>query len=272
MVDTDAREPARPSVKLVAVASGHQLLLEEAIDLAERAGTFTLDYFGKADLRVDGKADGSEVTDADRGAESLIREHIAEHHPDDSILGEEHGSVVGTSGRTWIVDPVDGTFGFVRGVPLYSTLIAVVDEAGPAVGVIHLPALGQTVAAARGEGCWFDGTRCSVGGKSQVAGALVCSSDWSAASDEQLLSLKHAGARMRTWGDAYGYAMVAAGRAEAMVDPICSTWDLAPIPVIVNEAGGAFSALDGEPGFDRGHGVASNGAIHEELLRLVGTT
>ena len=259
-----------PSVRLRAVAQRLQVLLEEAVELAERAGTLTLSYFDKPDLRVDAKPDGTEVTNADRGAESLIRDHILEHYPHDSILGEEHGTVDGSSGRTWIVDPIDGTFGFVRGVPLYSTLIAVVDEVGPAVGVIHLPALSQTVGAARGEGCWFDSTRCSVGGRATVDGALICSSDWGAASDQQLLSLKHAGAHMRTWGDAYGYAMVAAGKAEAMVDPICSTWDLAPIPVIIHEAGGTFSSLEGDPGFDRGNGVATNGVIHDELLGLIG--
>jgi len=252
------------------VADRLQPLLEEAIALAESAGALTLRYFGKSDLRVDGKPDGTEVTDADRGAETLIREHIVENHPDDAILGEEHGTVAGTSGRTWVVDPIDGTFGFVRGVPLYSTLIAVVDETGPAVGVIHFPALAQTVGAARGEGCFFDGVRCAVGGTDTVDGSLICSSDWRAASDHQLLSLKRAGAHMRTWGDAYGYAMVAAGNAEAMIDPICSTWDLAPVPVIIHESGGTFSSLDGDPGFDRGHGVATNGAIHDELLGLIG--
>lgn len=244
-------------------------LLAETVELAHRAGDLTLTYFRSSGLTVDGKADGTEVTEADRGAEALIRAHLSRYHPDDAVLGEEHGSVDGTSGRRWIIDPIDGTLGFVRGVPLYATLIAMVDEDGPGVGIIHLPALGRTVAAARGEGCWSDGARCSVGGRDTVRGSLVCTSDWSAASDDQLIGLKRAGAHMRTWGDAYGYAMVACGEAEAMVDPICSAWDLAPMPVILDEAGGRFSALDGSPSFDEGNGVASNGLIHTELLQIL---
>jgi histidinol-phosphatase len=251
------------------VADSLDGLLTESIDMAKAAGALTLEYFGRSDIQIDAKPDGTEVTDADRRAEALIREMIELHHPADAILGEEHGSIPGSSGRTWIIDPIDGTFGFVRGVPLYATLIAVIDQDGPAVGVIHLPALGKTVAAARGLGCTYNGSACEVGGTSTVKGSLVCTSDWSAASQAQLIGLRSAGAHMRTWGDAYGYAMVATGDAEAMVDPICNAWDLAPIPVIIGEAGGRFSALDGSSGFDRGHGMATNGALHDELLAIM---
>ena len=244
-------------------------LLDEAIDIATAGGAFTLPYFRSADLVVDGKADGTEVTAADRGAESLIRDRIVAAFPNDSVLGEEHGTIDRDSGRTWIIDPIDGTFGFVRGVPFYATLLALVDGDGPLLGVIHLPALGQTIAAARGEGCFADGSRCQVAGRSTVAGALINSSDWNATSEAQFGALLGADAHMRTWGDAYGYAMVARGEAEAMIDPICSAWDLAPMPVIISEAGGTFTALDGSPRFDAGHGVATNGAIHAELLDLL---
>jgi len=251
------------------VTQSIESLLAEAISVAERAGALTLSYFGSSDMRVESKHDGTEVTDADRNAESLIRSHIQHHHRHDTIFGEEHGTVEGTSGRSWIIDPIDGTFGFVRGVPLYATLLAVVDPEGPLLGVIHLPALGRTISAAREVGCWDGQTKCRVGDHDSVEGSLICASDWNAASEAQLISLHRSGAHMRTWGDAYGYAMVACGEAEAMIDPVCSPWDLAPIPVIVAEAGGRFSTVDGRVGFDHGNGVATNGLIHDELLTLL---
>ena len=229
----------------------------------------TLDYWRRPDLIVEGKSDGTEVTAADRGAEAVARQLIGEHFPDDAILGEEDGLVGGSSGRTWIVDPIDGTFGFVRGVPLYATLVALVDQEGPVVGVIHLPALRRTIWAGRGQGCFDNGRVARVNSNSSVQGALVCTSDWAAASPEQIAAVRASGARMRTWGDAYGYAMVAAGEAEAMVDPICSAWDLAPMPVILAEAGGRFTDLEGNNSFDSGNGLATNGLIHQPLLDVL---
>jgi len=246
-------------------------LLAEAVAVAEQAGSLTLSYFGRSDMRVESKHDGTEVTEADKLAETLIRDHIERHHCHDTIFGEEHGVVEGTSGRSWIIDPIDGTFGFVRGVPLYATLLAVVDADGPLIGVIHLPALGRTISAAREIGCWDGDTSCRVGDHATVRGSLICASDWSAASEAQLVAVRRSGAHMRTWGDAYGYAMVACGDAEAMIDPVCSPWDLAPIPVIVAEAGGRFSTVDGGDGFDLGNGVATNGLIHDELLTVLGS-
>jgi len=251
------------------VAQSIESLLAESVSVAERAGALTLSYFRRPDMRVESKRDGTEVTDADRNAESLIREHIQQHHRHDTIFGEEHGTVEGTSGRSWIIDPIDGTFGFVRGVPLYATLLAVVDQDGPLIGVIHLPALGRSISAARDTGCWDGQTKCGVSDRRTVRGSLICASDWNAASEAQLVSLHRSGAHMRTWGDAYGYAMVACGEAEAMIDPVCSPWDLAPIPVIIAEAGGRFSTIDGDTGFDHGNGVATNVLIHDELLTLL---
>ena len=244
-------------------------LLDFAVDLAREAGELTLRWFRASDLAIDSKVDGTPVTAADRASERLVRERLAEHHPEDGILGEEEAETVGTSGRRWIVDPIDGTKAFTRGVPLYSTLLALDDEHGPAIGVIALPAAGQTVYAGRGLGCWSDGEPARVSATSVLDGSYLSSSSYTHWDDDALLAVKHAGCHLRTWGDGYGYAMVATGRAEAMVDPTVEVYDVAPMPVILAEAGGRFTSLDGVPGAAGGSGIASNGIVHDELLGLL---
>ena len=249
-------------------------LLDEAVGLARRAGDLTLDWFGGDALDLQTKADNTPVTIADRSAERLVREELARLHPADGIIGEEEGDVTGTSGRRWVVDPIDGTYGFVHGVPLYSTLLAVLDEDGPLVGVIHLPALGETVYAGRGLGCFrrrADGAvvPARVNGHGTVSGSAIMTSGIDHWLPGRLDRLHGAGAKVRTWGDGYGYALVATGRVEAMVDPVVSVWDLAPMPVILREAGGTFSTVDGRDDLWGGSGVGSNGAVHEELLGLL---
>jgi len=245
-------------------------LLDEAVELARAAGDLTLDWFRRDDLVVDRKADRTPVTDADRAAERFVRDHLARRHPADGIIGEEEGVVGGTSARRWVVDPIDGTYGFIHGVPLYSTLLAVLDDHGPLVGVIHLPALGETVWAGRGLGCWSNGRRCSVSTHASVADAAVMTSGLDVWPDASVDRLRAAGARLRTWGDGYGYALVATGRVEAMVDPVVSVWDLAPMPVLIAEAGGRFSTVGGRDAvIDGGSGVASNGVLHDELLGVL---
>jgi histidinol-phosphatase len=260
--------PARPTDTATAPPVD-QALLDAAVEIAREAGEVTLRWFRAADLAVDSKADGTPVTAADRAAERLVRERLAERFPDDGVLGEEEPEHHGTSGRRWIVDPIDGTKAFTRGVPLYSTLLALDDEHGPAVGVIVLPALGQAVYAGRGRGCWADGVPARVSATPQLDGAYLMSSSYSHWDDEALLAVKHAGCHLRTWGDGYGYAMVATGRADAMVDPAVEVYDVAPMPVILSEAGGRFTSLDGRPGAGGGSGVATNGAVHDELLALL---
>jgi histidinol-phosphatase len=252
------------------VSSSVEALVEEARDIARAAGRLTLEWFRRADLAVDAKSDGTEVTEADRAAEQLVRDRLSVAHPGDAVFGEEQGGQVEPGRRTWIVDPIDGTRGFVRGVPLYSTLLALVDQDGPLVGVIDLPALGLTMAAGRGVGCWLGEHRCGVNDHPTLDGALVNTSSYETFDDAALLALRDHGAMMRTWGDAYGYFMVACGQAEAMVDPICSTWDLAPMPVILAEAGGLFTDLQGRDSFTSGHGLASNGQVHQEMLSVMG--
>jgi histidinol phosphatase-like enzyme (inositol monophosphatase family) len=244
-------------------------LLDFAVELAQDAGKLTLQWFQDADLAVDSKADGTPVTAADRAAERLVRERLTERFPDDGVLGEEEPESHGTSGRRWIVDPIDGTKAFTRGVPLYSTLLALDDEHGPAVGVIGLPALGQVVYAGRGLGCFADGRPARVSATPSLDTSYLMSSGYTHWPEDMLLGVKRAGCNLRTWGDGYGYALVATGRADAMVDPACETYDVAPMPVIITEAGGRFTSLDGRPAADGGSGVGTNGRIHDDLLKVL---
>jgi len=244
-------------------------LLDLAVDLVREAGELTLRWFRRPDLDVERKRDGTPVTEADKAAEHQLRAAIADRFPDDTIVGEEEATRAGTSGRSWIIDPIDGTKAFTRGVPLYSNLLAVDDEHGPLIGVINLPALGQTVYAARGLGCFVDGQPAHVSSSGALADAYVSSSSYSHWDDGALLRVKHAGCALRTWGDGYGYALVATGAIEAMVDPIVSWWDVAPMPVILAEAGGTFTDFAGASDPTTGSAVASGGIDHDELLALL---
>ncbi|MPY92997.1 MAG: histidinol-phosphatase [Acidimicrobiia bacterium] len=242
-------------------------LLEEAVALARAAGDRTLRWFRAPDLVVDTKADLTPVTEADRDAERYLRAELGRRHPGDGILGEEEGELAGRSGRRWIIDPIDGTKAFTHGVPLYSTLLAVLDESGPLVGVVHLPALGQTVYAARGLGCWLDGQPARARSRPGLDGAWVMTSGLTAWTRARIEAVQSRGASIRTWGDAYGYSLVATGFADAMVDPEASLWDLAPMPVILAEAGGRFTTLEGAGGPEGGSGVGTaGGPLHDELL------
>jgi histidinol phosphatase-like enzyme (inositol monophosphatase family) len=248
-------------------------LLEFAVDLAWRAGRSTLSHF-QTGTAVEWKSDASPVTVADREAERLIRDRIERTFPDDAIIGEEYGEVRSGADRRWILDPIDGTRSFIHGVPLYGTLIALEIRGDPAVGVIHLPALGETVAAATGRGCWWNGRRAQVSTAASMSHSLVVTSDvamfratgragaWDRLSD--------AAATARTWGDCYGYALVATGRAEAMLDPILSIWDAAAVVPIVREAGGVVTDFDGRAGHDAGNLVATNAALADTVRDLLG--
>jgi histidinol-phosphatase len=252
-------------------------LLEQAVEWTRAAGELTLGYFNHPELDVAHKHDGSPVTAADRAAEHLLRELITAAHPDDTVRGEEHADQVGSSGRTWVIDPIDGTRPFSRGVGTFSNLLFLEDEHGPAVGVVNLPALGETVAAGRGLGCFADGTPCRVSDTATLDGAhLSCTSfdGWSPARFERVRSN---GIELRTWGDAYGYALVATGRIDAMCDPALAWWDIAPLLVLLPEAGGVITSFGGGPAEDRNvdhpeyaySAVASNGVLHEQLLGVL---
>lgn len=249
-------------------------LLEFAVDIAFRAGRITLAHFQNS-VDVEWKADASPVTAADRVAETLMRERIEAAFPADGIIGEEFGALRPEAERRWILDPIDGTRSFVRGVPLYGTLVALESGRHPVLGVIHLPALGETVWAADGLGCWWNGRRARVSPTATIGEALIVSSDAENSGrygfGDGWDRVREAAGLCRTWGDCYGYALVATGRAEAMIDPVLSVWDAAPILPVVREAGGVVSALTGEPTHDAGSLIATNAALAEEIRLCFGS-
>lgn len=241
-------------------------LLEFAVEIVREAGDYTLEVWRSEEYHVDRKGDGSPVTEADVGAERLMRNRIHERFPDDAIEGEEDAPHEGTSPRRWVIDPIDGTYTFTRGVALYSNLLYLEDEHGPAVGVINVPGVGELVAAGRGRGCFLNGRRCTVNDHPVLEEALVTAGGFDWWEPGLLEALHRSGVHMRTWGDGYGYVLVATGRAEAMVDPVVSFWDVAACQVVVTEAGGRWSNLDGGRDARGGDFVATNGRVHEELL------
>ena len=246
-------------------------LLDEAVELARQAGVLTLDWFNDHELSVRRKDDGSPVTDADKAAEAFLREALAERFPDDAVIGEEFPEERGTSGRTWVIDPIDGTRSFVRGVPLYTTLLAVIDQHGPSIGVAAVPPLDEAVWAGRGLGCYHNGRRCHVSLQAELSRSYLSASGFEWWPDGAFNRVSQTGARMRTWGDGYGYVLVATGRVEAMIDPGLNLWDIAPMLVIISEAGGQITQWNGSNAAEAGDWLATNGAIHQELLaRLAG--
>lgn len=260
---TEQAPPTPPAVD--------ESIVDTAVEIARAAGELTLRWFRNDELAVDHKDDGTPVTEADLAAETLMRARLNETFPDDAVIGEEFQDSAGTSGRTWVIDPIDGTKAFTKGVPLYSNLLALIDEHGPAVGVINLPALGETVWAGRGLGAFHNGRRCRVSDHSTLDGAYIMSSGFNYWPDDALQSLLASPVVFRTWGDAYGYALVATGRAEAMIDPLANPWDVAPMAVIIPEAGGHYTTFAGDGGIDAwktGSGVGTNGAIHDALLNV----
>lgn len=248
--------------------------------VAREAGELTLRYFLKTDLQVDLKQDASPVTIADREAEQLVRARVAAAFPDDGILGEEFGEQSGKSGFRWIIDPIDGTKSFIHGVPLYAVLIGIEHEQESRVGVIHIPALNEMIYAAVGQGAWHcvgekSPQRAMVSSRANLAEGLFCTSDpanfrqrgaW-----DFYERLCLATRISRTWGDAYGYLLVATGRAEVMVDPIMSIWDAAALFPIMQEAGGTYTDWQGRPTIHTGEGLATNGLVLDEVLKLAGT-
>ncbi len=249
-------------------------LLDFALDAAWQAGRITLGYFQR-EIAVEHKGDKTPVTIADRQAEEKIVQLISRYWPDHAILGEEFGEQGGDSGLKWIIDPIDGTRSFISGVPLYATLIALVEEeAGvPLIGVAHFPALGETVYASQGGGCYWNSRPAHVSAVSDLAYALVLASDLGTFEKVGKASawqrMIRASKIQRTWGDAYGYALVATGRAEIMVDPAMSVWDCGPLQVIMEEAGGTFTDWEGTPTIFGGNSIATNGMLFDAVMDLV---
>lgn len=245
-----------------------------AISAARAAGRLTLRYFQADDLAVELKSDASPVTVADRQAEQLLRQLIAEQFPDDAILGEEFGEQAGTSGYRWILDPIDGTKSFISGVPLYGTLVGVEHERVSEIGVIYMPALDECIHAATGQGAWYQrgaaaAQRAHVSSRSALADAVVCASETrfpTAARQAAYARIQQPARISRTWGDCYGYLLVATGRADVMLDPVMNVWDAAAVQPVVLEAGGTFTDWQGQPTIYTGDGIATNGHVLEAVL------
>ena len=245
--------------------------LDFARSLASAAGDHTLRYFRK-DLEVARKKDNSPVTIADRETETLISSAIIDRYPHHGIIGEEHGAVESNSPFQWVIDPIDGTKSFVRGIPLYTVLLALLYKGEPCVGVIHNPPLSETAYAATGTGCFLNDSPCRVSKTEHLADAWVQITDPAdlhrRAPEFCTRVLKNVG-HCRTWADGYGYLFVATGRADIMIDPIVAVWDVAPLKVIITEAGGAFTDFDGRTDAIGESVIASNGHLHDEVMDLV---
>lgn len=249
-----------------------QKLLDFAVEMALAAGAITLNYFRHAPA-TDTKSDGSYVTVADREAEAYLRRTISAKFPDDGLLGEEEGERQGRSGRRWIVDPIDGTFAFVHGVPFYGVMIGLQIDGEPSLGVVNIPALGEIVYAAKGLGCFYNGEPARVSQIGTVEESLVLCTDFVACAQQgfggPVAELQRRARASRTWGDCYGYVLLATGRAEVMLDPVMNIWDCAALLPIVEEAGGTFTDWRGERTIAGGNAIATNGVLFAEVMRIV---
>jgi len=249
--------------------------LDFAVRIAREAGDHTLRYFRRPDLEVESKADLSPVTRADREAETLLTDRIRAAFPMDGILGEELGETPSKNGYRWILDPIDGTRSFARGIPLFGTLVAMEANGESVIGVIHLPACRETVYAAKGEGAWWQvESAAPIPARVSLVSALVNATLLSTAPEgfakpnalNALRNLEVECTQLRTWGDCYGYALVATGRADIMVDPKMAIWDAAALIPILQEAGGRFTDWNGRTRADGGNGIATNGIFHDAVV------
>lgn len=276
--------------------------LSAALAFAHAAGDITLNYFQTDRFEIDTKRDGTAVTTADREAEQHLRALIAAAFPDDGIIGEEFGDSEGSGGSDfrWILDPIDGTASFVCGVPLYGTLVAVEHRDQIVAGVIHMPALRETVYAGHGGGAWHVTASANAGSVSNaprdnvstdpayvvrrarvsnvepLERAVVCITGWEYFArtnrEDVLPRLGESAGKLRGWSDCYAHILVATGRAEGVVEPLVKVWDVAPAQVVMRESGGRFTDFAGRELVRSGDGILSNGRVHDELLGTVNAT
>jgi histidinol-phosphatase len=248
--------------------------------LADTADKISMDRFRALDLRVESKPDLTPVSDADQAVERALRSTLGRTRPRDSVLGEEFGASEAAAGpghRQWVIDPIDGTKNYIRGVPIWATLIALMEGDQPVVGLVSAPALGRRWWAAVGHGAFAGrhtaaATPIRVSGVRRISDASFCYSSlhgWEETNRlDPVLDLIRQSWRSRAYGDFYGYMLVAEGAVDIMVEPELSLWDLAALIPIVTEAGGGFTDLTGRPGPAGGSAsaVATNGKLHEEVL------
>lgn len=251
------------------------VLLEIALDLTWKAGRITLGYF-QSGVEVESKQDRTPVTIADKSAEEFLRASLTRLFPDHGLIGEEFGDYHQDARYCWVIDPIDGTKSFIHGVPLYGSLLALIDRAAPPeetvlVGIAHFPALSETVYAARGGGCYWNGRRAKTSQISTLSdAALICSDVAHYDQHQPAFNALVANTNIqRTWGDAYGYALVATGRAEIMLDPKMKIWDCAPFGVIMPEAGGTFTNWAGVSTIDGGESIATNGVLRDQVFDTI---
>jgi len=247
-------------------------LLDFAVRLAREAGDITSRHF-KGSFVTERKADRSFVTIADREAERSLRANIERTYPQDGVLGEEEGEKIGTSPRRWIIDPVDGTYSFVHGVPLYAVLIGLEIYDESVLGVVNLPALNELVYAARGLGCFWNGEAARVSATKSLSEALLLATDFGTAEQygfgRAADALQRKVNARRTWGDAYGHVLVATGRADIMLDPVMNVWDCAALSPIVEEAGGTFTDWQGVRTIHGGNAVSTNGSLFDAVMETI---
>lgn len=255
--------------------------LRLARELADAAGELSLRYFRRASLGVDTKGDGSPVTVADREAEQMIRRAVADAFGADGVIGEEFGTTEGTSGYRWVIDPIDGTISFVRGVPLYGTMIGIERDGEPVAGVIHMPGLGETVFGAKGHGAWYvcgksEPLRAGVARSAKLGEAMVntTSIDYFVKGGVGAMysRLHAASGGFRGWSDCYGFVLLVSGRVDAVVEPLMKHWDGAAAAPIVEEAGGVYTDFGGVRGVLGGSAVAAAPDLHREILRITRTS
>lgn len=244
-------------------------------ELARLTGDIALGHY-RSNLAVETKADGSPVTVADRAAETVARDWVRRFFPEDGVLGEEFGEERVGARRRWVIDPIDGTKSFVRGTPLWGSLVALCEGETVLAGAAYFPAVGELIAAAPGTGCWWNGSRCAVSAVSTIDAATVLTTDgrFLDRPDRRAGWERVAGAARiaRTWGDCFGYLLVATGRAEVMCDPILSPWDAAALYPIVREAGGTFTDWEGRDTAFGGSAVATNHALAADVRALLTAT
>jgi histidinol-phosphatase len=248
-----------------------QHYLDFATFLAYRAGKITLGHFN-TDVHVNLKENNDPVTAADHAAEDFVRAEIERKFPGHAIVGEEFGSNNGDSPFRWTIDPIDGTKSFIRGVPLFGVLIGLEIEGIIRVGAAYFPPLDEMLCAADGLGCWWNGRRARGSEVGEISKACVLTSDFERLGERDPTLVQRFAKRkalLRTWGDAYGYLLVATGRAEICIDPFLDIWDYGPYPVILREAGGYFGTWSGEEGHTRGDALACNAALKPEAVKLL---
>jgi histidinol-phosphatase len=251
-----------------------------ALQLADQADALTMERFGALDLHVDTKPDLTPVTDADRSVETALRDTLSQQRPDDPVLGEEFGGTTAFAGRQWVIDPIDGTKNFVRGVPVWATLIALLQDGVPVAGMVSAPALQRRWWAGAGEGAFvsFAGGPARRVTVSSVADLESASLSFSSLSGwavlglrDHLIELTDTVWRVRAYGDFLSYCLLAEGAVDIAAEPEVNLWDLAALDILVREAGGSFSSLAGVAGPHGGSAVATNGRLQEAVLsRLYG--